>query len=304
MRNGSFTIASRELNVTPGAIGQQIQKLEAWLGVALFVRQIRQVTPTEDARAYFAQIQPALAELVNASHRLRERRGNGVRLSMPPSFAAKWFAPRMADFLQANPGIALSLSTTTAMVDFELDGVDLAVRHFDGMDERLSVQLLCEDVARAYCSPAYAEQRQLKHPNDLRTATLLHNTLHPHWEAWLTRFSGLDGARIETITGIRFDQSLMAIDAAVRAQGVVLTSPLLVETELARGELLEPFDNALALDAGYYLVHPASAGSRQAIQLLKAWFTDSIEAGGARHGGGKGLQIFVSTAAVDSNADA
>nr|WP_321572751.1 LysR family transcriptional regulator [Burkholderia cenocepacia] len=34
MRHGSFTLASRELNVTPGAIGQQIQKLEEWLGVA------------------------------------------------------------------------------------------------------------------------------------------------------------------------------------------------------------------------------------------------------------------------------
>ncbi|WP_310631874.1 LysR substrate-binding domain-containing protein [Paraburkholderia sp.] len=285
MRLGSFTLASRELNVTPGAIGQQIQKLEEWLGVALFVRQIRQVTPTEDARAYFAQIQPALAELVHASHRLREHRGNGVRVSMPPSFAAKWFAPRMADFLQANPGIALSLNTTTTMVDFELDGVDLAIRHFDGIDTRLSVQLLCDDVARAYCSPAYAKQRRLKRPDDLRTATLLHNTLHPHWAAWLTRFSGLDGARIETIAGIRFDQSLMAIDAAVRAQGVVLTSPLLVEAELARGELIEPFDNALTLDAGYYLVHPASARIKQAVQFLKAWFADSIAGGCAQRVG-------------------
>ncbi|AKJ69462.1 LysR family transcriptional regulator [Pandoraea thiooxydans] len=282
MRLGSFTLASRELNVTPGAIGQQIQKLEEWLGVALFVRQIRQLTPTEDGRAYFAQIQPALAELVHASHRIRERRGNGVRLSMPPSFAAKWFAPRMADFLQANPGIALSLSTTTAMVDFELDGVDLAVRHFDGIDTRLSVQRLCDDEARAYCSPAYTKQHRLKRPDDLRAATLLHNTLHPHWAAWLARFSGLDGVRIEATAGIQFDQSLMAIDAAVRAQGVVLTSPLLVETELARGELIEPFDHALALAASYHLVHPATAEPRQAVQSLKAWFTDSITAGRVR----------------------
>ncbi|MBN3786006.1 LysR substrate-binding domain-containing protein [Burkholderia sp. Ac-20353] len=278
MRLGSFTLASQELNVTPGAVGQQIQKLEEWLGVALFARQIRRVTPTEDGRAYFAQIQPALAELIHASHRIRERRGNGVRLSMPPSFAAKWFAPRMADFLQANSGIALSLSTTTTMVDFELDGVDLAVRHFDGTDARLSVQLLCHDEARAYCNPTYAKHHRLKRPDDLRTATLLHNTLHPHWAAWLARFSSLEGSEIEAITGIQFDQSLMAIDAAVRAQGVVLTSPLLVEAELARGELIEPFDNALPLGAGYYLVHPATAETKQAVQSLKAWFTDSIAA--------------------------
>ncbi|WP_334025246.1 LysR substrate-binding domain-containing protein [Burkholderia gladioli] len=272
MRLGSFTLASEELNVTPGAVGQQIQKLEEWLGVALFVRKIRQVTPTEDGRAYFAQIQPALAELARASHRLRERRGKSVRLSMPPSFAAKWFAPRMADFLQANPGIALSLSTTTTMVDFELDGVDLAVRHFDGADARLSVQLLFTDEARAYCSPAYLTQHPLKRPDDLRAATLLHNTLHPHWPAWLTRFSDLTTSQIDAINGIQFDQSLMAIDAAVRAQGVVLTSPLLVEPELARGELIEPFDRPLPSSAGYYLVHPNTAVTARAVQALKTWF--------------------------------
>ncbi|HEY1998841.1 LysR family transcriptional regulator, partial [Paraburkholderia sp.] len=51
MRLGSFTLAADELSVTPGAVGQQIQKLEAWLGIALFVRQIRQVTPTAEGRA-------------------------------------------------------------------------------------------------------------------------------------------------------------------------------------------------------------------------------------------------------------
>lgn len=279
MRLGSFTLASQELNVTPGAVGQQIQKLEQWLGTELFVRQIRQVTPTEDGRTYFAQIQPALAELIQASHRIRGRRGSGLRLSMPPSFAAKWFAPRMADFLQANPGISLSLSTTTTMVDFELDGVDLAVRHFDGKDPQLSVQLLCHDEAHAYCHAAYADQHRLRRPDDLRRATLLHNTLHPHWVAWLSRFSDLAEPAIEAIAGIGFDQSLMAIDAAVRSQGVVLTSPLLVERELARGELIEPFGDALPLSAGYYLVHPATAGNRPNVQALKTWFLDCIATG-------------------------
>lgn len=276
MRLGSFTLAAQELSVTPGAIGQQIQKLEAWLGVALFVRQIRQVTPTAEGRAYFARIQPALAEIVQASRRVRERRNSSLRISMPPSFAAKWFAPRMADLLQAHPGIALSLSTSVAMVDFELDGVDLAVRHFDGVDATLSVARLCADTAHAYCSPAYAKRLKLKRPGDLVAATLLHNTLHPHWHAWLARFGPLDDARIDAIAGIQFDQSLMAIEAAVRAQGVVLTSPVLVEAELAAGTLVEPFDAALPLANGYCLVHPRTAALSPNAAALKAWMIASM----------------------------
>lgn len=278
MRLGSFTLAAQELSVTPGAIGQQIQKLEDWLGVALFIRQVRQVTPTAEGRLYFARIQPALLEIILASRRLRERRIKGVRLSMPPSFAAKWFAPRMADFLQAHPGIALNLNTTTTVLDFEYDAVDLAVRYFDGVDRQLTVQLLCTDEARAYCSPAYAKKWNLKRPEDLRSATLLHNTLHPHWKAWLTRFSSLAETQIEGIGGIHFDQSLMAIDAAVRAQGVVLTSPILLEAELAAGALVDPFGHALALPTGYHLVHPDTDELKPDVASLKAWMAEKMAA--------------------------
>lgn len=258
--------------MTPGAVGQQIQKLEEWLGVALFVRQIRQVTPTAEGRAYFAQIQPALAQIVQVSRRLRERQNKGVRLSMPPSLAAKWFAPRMADFLIAHPGIALDLSTSTTFVDFELDAVDLAVRYFNGVDEALDVQLLYPDEARVYCSPAYVRRLRLKRPEHLQRATLLHNTLHPHWTPWLKRFSTLADAQIEEIAGIHVDQSLIAIEAAVRAQGAVLTSALLTQAEVASGALVEPFDMALPLPAAYYLVHPRVSELQPGARTLKAWF--------------------------------
>ncbi|RDK11941.1 LysR substrate-binding domain-containing protein [Cupriavidus lacunae] len=276
VRLGSFTLAADELGVTPGAVGQQIQKLEDWLGVPLFIRQIRQVTPTAEGRTYVAQIQPPLAEIVHASRRLRERRHKGVRLSMPPSFAAKWFAPRMADFLKAYPDIPLSLSTSTTLVDFELDAVDLAVRHFDGVDAHLSVQSLCPDEARAYCNPTYAARWKLTRPDDLQSATLLHNTLHPYWPAWLARYSNLTDGQIESIAGIRFDQSLMAIESAVRAQGVVLTSAILVEAEIAEGVLVEPFREAFPLSLGYYLVHPKTAELQEGGRSLKQWFAERM----------------------------
>ncbi len=276
MRLGSFTLAAEELAVTPGAVGQQIQKLEEWLGVALFVRQVRQVTPTAEGRAYFARIQPALAEIIVASRRLRESRHNGVRLSMPPSFAAKWFAPRMADFVTRYPEVALSLSTSTALVDFELDAVDLAIRYFDGHDGQLDVERLAPDEVRAYCSADYAARMQLTAPAALRTATLLHNTLHPHWPQWLRQFTDLADDAIERIAGIHFDQSLMAIDAAVRGQGVVLTSPLLTEAEVHEGTLIEPFAGALSLDKGYYLVHPGALELAPGARALKAWLIEKM----------------------------
>ncbi|CAG9221715.1 MULTISPECIES: LysR substrate-binding domain-containing protein [Paraburkholderia] len=272
MRHGSFSSAADELNVTPGAVGQQIQKLEEWLGVPLFVRQVRQIVPTPEGRTYYTQVQPALATIIQASRQMRENQHRGLRLSMPPSFAAKWFAPRMTAFLNAHPDISLNLSTSTSFIDFDLDAVDLAVRYFDGDNSGLDLTLIFRDAARLYCSPEYAKRLDLGLPADIVRATLLHNTLHPHWESWLLENSFLSRSQIKSIPGIQFDQSLMAVEAAVRSQGIVLTSELLVAEELASGALMELFDLPLQLPTGYYLAHPKAADPSPNVIAIKLWF--------------------------------
>ncbi|KFX69725.1 LysR family transcriptional regulator [Pseudomonas taeanensis MS-3] len=271
MRLRSFSLAAEELNVTPGAVSQQIRKLEDWLGVSLFIRQVRQIEPTPEGTSYWGRIQPALAQIINASQALRDSRSAGIWVTMPPSLAAKWFARRMSSFVSSHPTVALHLSTSTVMVDFAGEPVDLAIRYFDGIDPQLDAHLLFTDEARVYCTAAYAQQLDLQQPSDLARATLLHNTLHPHWDLWLARFSGLPAAQIATLPALHFDQSLMTIDAAKRGQGVVLTSSLLTEEEMAEGTLIEPFNQRLPLSKGFYLVHQRQAKLRPAVQAFKDW---------------------------------
>ncbi|MDQ2141204.1 LysR substrate-binding domain-containing protein [Alcaligenaceae bacterium B3P038] len=272
LRHRSFSMAAAELNVTPGAIGQQVRKLEDWLGVRLFIRRVREVEPTPDALAYWARIQPALTELSQASWGLRAQRSNGVWLTMPPTLAARWFARRLPQFLAAHPTLAIHLSSATTMTDFDSETIDLAIRYFDGHAPQLDTLLLHPDEARVYCSPAYARKMKLKRPADVARTTLLHNTLHPHWERWLAAFAHIDIGLHPALSSVHFDQSLMTIDAAVRGQGLVLTSPLLAEEELQVGTLIEPFPKErLTLEKGYYLVHRRGASARPAVEILKRW---------------------------------
>jgi LysR family glycine cleavage system transcriptional activator len=284
MRLNSFSLAADELSVTPGAVGQQIRNLEQWLGVSLFARQIRQIQPTPDGHAYWAQIQPALAQIVDASHALRDRHNNNVWLNMPPSLAAKWFARRMAGFLESHPAVALHLSSSTTLADFSSERVDLAIRHFDGHAPELDVELLHQDDARVYCTPSYAAQFGLRLPNDLRRATLLHNTLHPHWPDWLQRFAQIGEEEARKIPGIHFDQSLMAIEAARRNQGVVITSEWLTQEEVASGALIEPFEQRLPLSKGYYLVQPRHSILRPTVQALKEWLVNQAHSADGAQG--------------------
>lgn len=278
MRSNSFSIAAEELYVTPGAVGQQIQKLEDWLGVLLFTRQVRHVQPTIDGLLYWKRLQPALAQILDASRTLQSTRSKGVWISMPPTFAAKWFMRRMAHFLTLHPEVELHLDSSSAPVNFEREPVDLAIRYFDGNDPHLESTLLFQDEARVYCSPGYASMKPLIQLDDLTNSTLLHTTLQPYWKEWLHQFSHMNDQQIIEISGIHFDQALMAIDASKQGQGLVLTSPLLTEEEIADRTLIEPFACRLTLSNGYYLVHPRRSFLRPGAQAFKAWLINKASA--------------------------
>ena len=276
MKHKSFTIAAQELHVTPGAVGQQIQKLEEWLGSALFVRSIRQVQPTAEALSYWAAIQPALARIQQASDQLRLSQSNEVWLSMPPTLAAKWFAPRMASFVTLHPEISLHLGATTDLINFDRDRVDLAIRYFDGTDPALESTLLYRDEARLYCAPSYAKKHRLKTPDDLVRTTLLNTTVLPFWDEWLRKYSHLNKAQIAGLARQHFDQSALAIETARLGQGVILSSPILTQPELRDGSLVEPFGMRLPTTKGYYLVYPRQGQLRPAALALKNWMLELV----------------------------
>ena len=199
---------------------------------------------------------------------------------MPPSFARKWFVPRMARILDLHPHISLHIDASAALVDFDHEAVDIAIRHFKAQEsDRLDVELLFLDELRVYCSPSYCESVGLKQLENFSKATLLATRIHPYWERWLRQYTNVSEPDIEEMPTINFDASHLAIDTAKRHQGVVLTSTSLVEHEIASGELIEPLESRLAIDEGYYLVGPkASFAMGGAVGALKIWLRQECRA--------------------------
>lgn len=269
LRHGSFSLAANELFVTPGAVGQHIRKLEQWLGVTLFTRQVRQIQPTLEGTAYYARIQPALTQLIQASRSLRQQKDDAVWITMPPSLAAKWFSHRMADFLTSYPDITLHLSSSTNVVDFGRDQVDLAIRYFDGQTDSLESTRLFPGKVRAYCSPDYG--KHLTQLDQLLDATLIRNSSHAHWNEWLNRFTSFTSKQIQNIKSLHMNETSLAIETARQSQGIVLTMPELIEEELTAGTLIQLFEHHLSPETGYYIVHQNMTVLRPPVQILKDW---------------------------------
>nr|WP_275540467.1 LysR family transcriptional regulator [Rhizobium tubonense] len=58
-RTASFTLAAKELAVSPAAISQQVKNLEQWLGKQLFTRTGNEITATDAGQAIYSQISKA-----------------------------------------------------------------------------------------------------------------------------------------------------------------------------------------------------------------------------------------------------
>src|SRR3984957_13187869 len=172
----SFTHAAAELNVTQTAISHQIRRLEDQLGTRLFIRRNRALALTREAEEYLPSVRAAFEDLRRATARLL-RTGHEGRLtvSTTASLATKWLVSRVAAFQDANPGLEVRISTSTHLVDFQREEVDIAVRYGLGVWPGLRAHWLMAERLFPVCSPALLNRATpLRRPEDLANHTLLH----------------------------------------------------------------------------------------------------------------------------------
>jgi len=188
-RHLSFTRAAADLNVTQTAISHQIRRLEEQLGLTLFIRRNRTLELTREALDYLPSIRSAFADLHRATAKLRRNDREGrLTVSTTASLATKWLISRVAAFQDANPGIEVRISTSTHLVDFQREEVDIAVRYGHGIWPGLRADWLMAEHIFPVCSPDLLnDARPLRTPEDLAHHTLLHTTVsREDWQLWLT----------------------------------------------------------------------------------------------------------------------
>lgn len=279
-RHLSFTRAAAELNVTQTAISHLIRRLEEQLGVKLFVRRNRALALTREGQAYLPSVSSAFDDLRRATERLRRSENDGsLTLSTTASLAAKWLVQRVAAFQDAHPGIEIRITTSSHLVDFEREDVDMAVRYGRGNWPGLRTDWLMAEDMFPVCSPSLLSgDNPLRKPEDLERHTLLHATVsREDWQLWLTA-AGLPVSFAQR-RGLSFDQSFMAIQAAVDGLGVALGRTRYVEDDIAAGRLVVPFDVVLPADAGFYIVSPEATADTPKIALFRDWLIGSVTPG-------------------------
>ncbi|MGE5668046.1 MAG: transcriptional regulator GcvA [Betaproteobacteria bacterium] len=273
-RSGSLTRAADALSVTHGAISHQLKGLEQALGVRLVERAGRGVRLTDEGERFAGRVKVALAELADAVRELTERRSpRQFRVSVMPSFAARWLLPRIGRFVAAHRDIDLDVRASVSLVDFRRDDVDAAIRYGSGHYPGLATEYLMDDAYFVACSPAI-EGGVPAHPADLARYPLL-RCESEFWEPWF-RAAGLDWE--EPSRGPKYEDASHLLQAAVEGQGVVLARTSLIGNDLANGVLVRAFDISVPSPHRYFLVYPPRLAGSPKLDAFRKWLNDEIAA--------------------------
>jgi LysR family transcriptional regulator, glycine cleavage system transcriptional activator len=292
-RLGSFKLAAAELAVTPAAVSHQIAVLERYLGAQLFKRLNRAIAPTRRGASLaltMTELFDRLSEALDTAKIAGQERRLTLFVSVVPSLAAKWLAPRLHRFRKHSPEIDLNVSASDALVDLLRDpGVDVALRYGAGpyRDPGIHAERLWPPGELfPVCSPILLEgDPPLRSPADLGRHVLMWSAMPPGgmppaatdrgWPAWLA------AAGANTTDVLRaasrapaFSSTQLALEAAAAGEGIVLAPEILVADDIASGRLVRPFDTAILDPFCFWLLFRADRAREPRIDAWRRWIRD------------------------------
>lgn len=210
----------------------------------------------------------AFDTLGDATGRLLDR-PETVTISVTPTVAAKLLIPRLARLHADLAGVELRTVATEAVSDFDRDNVDIAVRLTrPPFPSTLDAKLLFRQELVAVASPYLIDGRSLPLTSEqLREMPLLHDA-HNHWPELLGSKGKLPGAM--------FNQTALALDAALAGQGVALACRAFVASELATGRLVQVAEPTIMIEPDYYLIRKRSTSPRKAVDAVWTWCSERL----------------------------
>jgi LysR family glycine cleavage system transcriptional activator len=276
-RMRSLTRAAESLHLTHGAISHQIKSLEADFGVRLVERAGRGIRLTEEGERFATRVRAVLSDLGDAVREVTERANpRQLRVSVIPSFAARWLLPRIGKFFARHPEIDLDVIANNALADFKRDDVDIAIRHGLGDWPGVVSEHVLDDAAFPVCSPRLANGVLPARPADLSRYTLLRSE-GESWKSWFEA-AGLDWP--EPTRGPMFSDSSHTMQAAIDGQGIALARSSLLGNDVHNGVLVRLFDVVVSLPRKYFLVYPPRLVDSPKLAPFREWLFDEVAAEG------------------------
>lgn len=241
---GSMSAAGRDLRISPAVTSARISQLEDRLGVRLFQRTTRNLTPTEQGQAFYGgacsvleAVEEAEAQVMNLTDNPR----GTLFVAAPLGVGRRLIAPHVPAFLAEYPEIGLRLRLTDRNVDLTAEGLDLAFFLGQPEDSNLRIRGIA-DCQRVLCAaPSYIAD----HGNPENGEALISdgheclNLRYPGAAEFQWRLVTPDGPRRFPVSGrYECDDGDVLTDWALSGQGIAMKPVFEVAEHLVAGRLV------------------------------------------------------------------
>ena len=250
VEEGGFAAAARAMDMSPPVVTRMVAELEQHLGTRLLQRTTRKLALTDAGESYLQRVRAILHEIDDAeaaaAASTRDLRGT-IRIVAAPVLATNFLAPMMAAWHAHYPKLMLDVSMD-AYAASRVDEFDVTIMVAgEDFDANIVARPLVQGEAIVVASPDYLERRGIpREPQDLIHHDYLRDSSAP------VRLQSGPGRKLR-LQSLRADVPDEEVDApavlqsvstellmraAVDGAGVAVTSRLLAEEHLDRGELV------------------------------------------------------------------
>ena len=267
-RLGNLSRAAAQANLTVSALSHQMRQLEERLERRLFERGPRGVTLTVDGCSLLEAVGGHFDGIEHALLRYHQRRHDALTLSASPGIISSWLVPRLPRLVAVHPDLELSLQSSSTLVNFEREPVDVGLRYGRGNWPGLHSERLFGEWIAPVAAPALVARMGDADPNDLSHWPLLGDP-HPanRWLDWFAHYGGTPPKRyvahFDTVDALRH--------AALEGLGVGLGRMVTSKSLIDAGRLQVLGDHYLPVEDAYWLVYPPRSQEHRGLQLFREW---------------------------------
>jgi LysR family glycine cleavage system transcriptional activator len=251
-QHGTVSAAAQALNLTQSAVSKQIKGVEDLVGMTLFTRTSRGLTPTEAGVIYIQQARVALGALETAAARVASLRSSrpALRLHVLPILGDRWFMPRFSGFVDAHPEIEVQFTIFAA--SDTLEEADVVFQFGDGNWQGWKADyFLGREVILVGAPPFISRGGGIRSPEDVGHFPVLEHVQTPlRWKDFAAE-CGLNDFHPERT--IRLGYYSLVIRAAISGQGLALVPRSLILDELKSGQLVNPLSLGFTSANCYWL---------------------------------------------------
>ena len=288
-QHGSLSKAARALQLAPPVVTKRLSALEAHLGVRLFQRTTRRVSPTTEGHALCDRATELLHGFAAIEDELRERQSEPsgpIRMVSSFGFGRLWLGPLLAEFQQRYPQVQIELQLSERLPDLANESYDAAIWLWNP-----PAQIAAEWISRKLApnqrvlaaAPAYLQQHGTP-----RTAEQLsqHQCLvvrenggetgqGQRFDEWrLTREGSARPLHIPVKGPLSSNSGEMVRDWCLAGQGIMLRSLWDIAPQLASGQLVRVLPDCAMHDAHIHWLAPYRSQMPLRIRLLQEFLAE------------------------------